>query len=89
MRRNCVHAPGRAIEADIFKEEGEGGNRCLRRGGAPASHGVPHRRRPCHDQGRTVLTGGGRCFKYRPPWVPDSRSIELVRPRSGVDCARG
>jgi hypothetical protein len=37
-----------------LQDEGESVNPCLRRGGFPASHRVQQRRRPCHDQGRTV-----------------------------------
>ena len=39
---------------------------------------------PCHDQGWTLLTGGGRSLKYRPPRVPEIRPIEYVRPGSSV-----
>ena len=83
-----------AMEAELFRDEGEGAHQDINACGA----GALRRRRAtvcsrggilATTRGWTLLTGGGRYFKYRPPWAPDRRPMEHVRRRSSADRARG
>ena len=83
-----------AMEAELFRDEGEGAHQDTNACGA----GALRRRRAtvcsrggilATTRGWTLLIGGGRYFKYRPPWAPDRRPMEHVRRRSSADRARG